>query len=210
VGILTEGRTVYMTQNDAWKVTDTNINVFSSIKAKVKDTEKMQETIDELTSSLRLSRKVTEKTQDFSISSSLTMQEQVNSMLNTLTLFLAAIAAVSLIVGAVGIANSMFTSVLEKTKEIGILKALGSTELEIMELFLFEAALFGLVGGTIGIILGLIVSALLSVFVSLNTFVSIDLMLLSLGLSIGIGVVAGLIPAKAASKLRPIEALRYE
>ncbi|MFH1392046.1 MAG: ABC transporter permease [Candidatus Diapherotrites archaeon] len=210
VGILTEGRTVYMTQTDAWNVTDTNINVFSSIEAKVKNTDEIETTIDELTSALRLSRRVTEKTQDFSINSSITMQEQVNDMLDTLTLFLAAIAAVSLLVGAIGIANSLFTSVLEKTKEIGILKALGSTEMEILELFLFESALFGLVGGITGIILGLIASYVLSVFVSLNTYVSIELMAISLLLSVGIGVVAGLIPAKSASKLRPIEALRYE
>ena len=210
VGILTEGKTVYMNYASAWDVVDVSKNIFSSIQAKVKDPNLIEQTTEELTASLMLSRKVTEQDQDFTISSSLAMQEQVNEILGTLTLFLAAIAAVSLIVGAVGIANSMFTSVLEKTKEIGILKALGSTELEIMELFLFELALFGLVGGSIGIILGLIVSALLAMFISLNTLVTIELMLMSLGLSVGIGVVAGLIPAKNASKLRPIEALRYE
>lgn len=125
-------------------------------------------------------------------------------------MFLAAIAAVSLLVGAIGIANSLFTSVLEKTKEIGILKALGSTEMEILELFLFESALFGLVGGITGILLGLIASYLLSALVSLNTYVSVELMVISLMLSVGIGVVAGVIPAKNASKLKPIEALRYE
>ncbi|MBN2127704.1 MAG: ABC transporter permease [Candidatus Diapherotrites archaeon] len=210
VGILTEGRDIYMPYTSAWNVTDVNINIFSSIQAKTKSIDLVEETTEQLEKSLRLSRKVTEKTQDFSVSSSLAMQETVSETINTLTLFLAAIAAVSLIVGAVGIANSMFTSVLEKTKEIGIMKALGSTNGEIMKLFLIESALFGLTGGIIGIALGLILSMGLQSLLQLNTSVSLELMMFALIVSILIGVISGALPANSASKLKPIEALRYE
>ncbi len=213
VGILEEGisgSTVFMPYRSAWDVTDVEKNTYSSIKAKVKNEEITEETVAELTEALMLSRKVTERDQDFTVSSFLALQEQINEVLGTLTLFLAAIAAVSLIVGAVGIANSMFTSVLEKTKEIGIMKALGSTDGEIMELFVIESGLFGFIGGGLGVILGVGGYLLLSIFVGLNTFVSIELMAIAMVLSTVIGVVSGLLPARAASKLKPIEALRYE
>ncbi|MFH1587358.1 MAG: ABC transporter permease [Candidatus Diapherotrites archaeon] len=213
VGILAEGNndsTVFMHYSSAWEVTDVEKNTYSSIEAKVENEEIIDETADEITAALMLSRKVTERDQDFSVRSPTAMQEQINEVLGTLTLFLAAIAAVSLVVGAVGIANSMFTSVLEKTKEIGIMKALGSTEREIMELFVIESGLFGFIGGGIGVIFGMTGSILLSLLVGLNTLVSIELMAIAMLLSTVIGVVSGLLPARAASKLKPIEALRYE
>ncbi|MFH0970542.1 MAG: ABC transporter permease [Candidatus Diapherotrites archaeon] len=211
--------TIYMSLNSAWNtVEDVNRDTYTSIQAKVSAPELVEQTTQDLTASLQISRKVTERTQDFSVTSSQAVQEQVGSVTETLTLFLGAIAAVSLVVGALGVANSMFTSVLEKTKEIGILKALGSTNNEVLLLFVMESGLFGFVGGIIGVILGTIVSFAISGMGFIptpgargaSTYVSIELILMAIILSTIIGVIAGLIPARTASKLRPIEALRYE
>ncbi|MBS3061711.1 MAG: ABC transporter permease [Candidatus Diapherotrites archaeon] len=209
--------TAYMNYTSAWDVTDVNRDTFSSIQVKVSDPNQIDQIVAELTQTLQLSRKVTERNQDFSITSAKAIQEQISSVTQTLTLFLGAIAMVSLLVGAIGIANSMFTSVLEKTREIGIMKALGATNNEILRLFLIESGLFGFVGGTIGAIVGTIVSlgfnmlgARLLGMGTTVTMITPQLIFAAIVLSTFIGVVSGLMPARAASKLRPIEALRYE
>ena len=134
-------------------------------------------------------------------------------MTSTMTLFLGAIAAVSLLVGAVGIANTMFTSVLEKTKEIGTMKAIGAKNRDILMIFLFNSGMVGLVGGILGVMLGAIVSAGLQSMMGSMTAgggLSIDLMVEGLLLAVSIGVISGVIPAYRASKLKPVDALRYE
>lgn len=211
---------VYMPQSSAWDVTDVNVDHFSSIQAKVKSEELVDSAMETLTQSLLLSRRVTAGTKDFTITSSQAMQEQVSSMTETLTLFLGAIAGVSLVVGAVGVANSLFTSVLEKTREIGILKALGSTNREILLLFIIESGLFGLIGGLIGVALGTLVSFGLGSLgiISLpmmgrggsSTLVTPQLVIIAILLSTVIGIIAGVLPARVAAKLNPVDALRYE
>ncbi len=144
------------------------------------------------------------------------MQETRSEMMSSMNTFLLAIAAVSLIVGAVGVANTMFTSVLEKTKEIGIMKAIGARNKDIMAIFLFNAALIGLVGGFIGIIFGILLSGILPALMGdvgmfrSGTFVSLESIIISLTVSVGIGIIAGFVPAYQASKLKPVDALRYE
>jgi len=141
--------------------------------------------------------------------------------MNTMSIFLAAIAAISLLVGAIGIANTMFTSVLEKTKEIGIMKAIGAKNKDILKIFLINSGLIGFVGGIGGIILGVIGSGLIGSLVSSgnpggmtsmfgSTAITPWLLILSLLFSIIIGMVAGVIPAYNASKMKPVDALRYE
>jgi putative ABC transport system permease protein len=135
-------------------------------------------------------------------------------MTDTMTLFLGAIAAVSLLVGAVGIANTMFTSVLEKTKEIGTMKAIGAKNKDILMIFLFNSGMVGLVGGILGVMLGAVVSSGLQTMMGgdmvSGTGLSFTLMFEGLLLAVSIGVISGVVPAYRASKLKPVDALRYE
>ncbi len=157
---------------------------------------------------LELNR-LTPATADFTITTASFFQSAVSDITGTLTLYLAGIAAISLLVGAIGVANTMFMSVLERTKEIGVLKALGMKDSEITAMFLVEAAAIGLAGGALGIALALGVSAILSLF-SVPTLMTPDLLGGALVFSAFIGVISGAIPARNAAKLQPVEALRYE
>jgi putative ABC transport system permease protein len=141
-------------------------------------------------------------------------------MMSSMTSFLTAIAAVALLVGSVGIANTMFTSVLEKTKDIGIMKAIGAKNKDILIIFLLNAALIGLIGGLLGAILGTILSGLLPSLMGQSggmmsrlasgSAVSMKSIIMALSVSVFIGISAGTIPAIQASKLKPVDALRYE
>lgn len=211
--------TVYMPYKSAWDVTNVEKNTFTSIEAQVEDTEKVDETVQEITSSLLVSRKVSESKQDFTVTSTQSMIKSINETTQTVTVFLGLIAAISLVVGGIGVANSMFTSVLEKTKIIGILKALGATNREVLILFIIESGLFGLTGGIIGAFLGALASSGLGSITGIrmpmmrggvNTLVTPELLLVAILLSTSIGILAGVLPARSASKLRPVEALRYE
>jgi putative ABC transport system permease protein len=224
VGILKEGESdssVLIPIDVVWSMSDNERGEYSQLQAKLINEEETETTVEELDATLMISRKVTIKDKDFTISSPLAIQEQIQSITGTMTLFLASIAAVSLIVGAVGIANSMFTSVLEKIKEIGIMKALGATDNEIMKMFMIESALFGFVGGIIGVFFGMFGSGLIGIFLggvsggptgkmSMTPLVTPELIIIAIILSIGIGFFSGVLPARSASKLKPIDALRYE
>jgi putative ABC transport system permease protein len=146
------------------------------------------------------------------------MQETMSDVTQTMSLFLEAIAAVSLLVGSVGIANTMFTSVLEKTREIGIMKSIGAKNSDIMMIFLLNSAIIGLVGGIVGICLGTVISSLLPLLGmrlmgmggEMTTVITPLLLMYAVFLAMGIGMAAGVVPAYRASKLKPVDALRYE
>lgn len=225
VGILEEGSNIYMPIDIAREVIeDIGNEKLNSITVKVKDVAASDATIDEINRKLMLSRgilKATEK--DFSVSSQKAMQETMQQTLSTMTLFLGAIAVISLIVGAIGIANTMFTSVLEKTKEIGIMKAIGSKNRDIMLIFLMNAGLIGLIGGLGGILVGWVGSGYISALAGTGggmgggpmgflrgATVTPELVIYSLAAAILIGMIAGAIPAWRASRLKPVDALRYE
>ncbi len=151
-------------------------------------------------------------TDDFEIKAADSFLKQFNQISGTATAVLAGIVGISLLVGGIGIMNIMLVSVTERTREIGILKALGATRRDILTQFLLEAALLSLLGGLIGIVLGLLagmgIAAMIPDFPPAN--VPIWVMLAAAGFSALVGVVFGIAPASKAASLDPIEALRYE
>jgi len=147
---------------------------------------------------------------DFSISSQGDILETVEQVTQTFTTLLAGIAAISLIVGGIGIMNIMLVTVTERTREIGVRKALGAKRKVIVMQFLIESVLLTIVGGSIGVIFGLGVSFLLTKMMSLPNTISVSSIGLAVVVSGVIGIVFGIYPAQKASKLQPIDALRHE
>jgi len=123
---------------------------------------------------------------------------------------LVGIAAISLLVGGVGVMNIMFVSVTERTKEIGLLKAIGAKESDILKQFLIEAIVMTSLGGIIGIILGVSIAYAVSYVFGIPFVVSAISIIAAVGVSMGVGIVFGIYPARRAAKLSPIDALRYE
>ena len=144
------------------------------------------------------------------------ISKQIGVVMGALSGFLAGIAGISLLVGGVGVMNTMYTSVLERTREIGVLKAVGAKRSHILTIFLIESGLMGLVGGMIGIVLGLGLSGVAALVITrlfnvhLISVVSPAVILGTLFLSFFLGAIAGYFPARRAAKLPPVEALRYE
>lgn len=136
--------------------------------------------------------------------------DTMNSMMNTMTYMLAGIASISLLVGGIGIMNMMLVSVTERTKEIGLRKAMGATPGRIQLQFLFEALVLSLLGGIIGVILGLLISLAAAILLSTNFLFSPAAVALGIGFSTSVGLIFGWMPAKKASQLSPIDALRSE
>lgn len=147
---------------------------------------------------------------DFSISSQGDILETVSEVTQTFTTLLTGIAAISLVVGGIGIMNIMLVTVTERTREIGIRKALGAKKRVIVKQFLIESVLLTVVGGFIGVLLGLAISIVLTNTMRLPNTISISSIFIAVIISSVIGVVFGIYPAQKASKLQPIEALRYE
>jgi putative ABC transport system permease protein len=196
-------------------------NKLDSISVKVSSSDIALDVANEIDTRLMLSRHVTNRTKDYTVTSAQQIQQSITSITQTFTTFLAAIAAVSLIVGAVGVANTLFTSVLEKTREIGIMKAIGARNFDVMIIFLLNSALVGLAGGLMGIALGAGISSVLPNLISrlpglgggpsgLQTVIPFSLLVEAIVGSVLIGMIAGAIPAYRASKLKPVDALRYE
>lgn len=147
---------------------------------------------------------------DFEMVIPLDLLRQAQATQRRFNMVLGAIAAISLLVGGIGIMNIMLASVTQRTREIGIRRALGATRRDILTQFLMEAVILSLTGGVIGIVAGLILGGVISHYAGWSTVFSIEAIVLSVLVAAGVGVVAGLIPARRAAGLHPIEALRYE
>ncbi|MBI5225225.1 ABC transporter permease [Candidatus Micrarchaeota archaeon] len=146
---------------------------------------------------------------DFSVITAQTILDSIGIIFGLLSIFLGMVAGISLLVGSIGIANSMYTSVMERTREIGILKSVGAENKTIVRIFLAEAAIIGMVGGLIGVLVGYSLSAAIN-YAGFPTQVSIELASFALLISIAVGLVSGYFPAKKGASMEPVEALRYE
>ncbi|MFC2059671.1 ABC transporter permease [Chloroflexota bacterium] len=185
--------------------------LISTIDLSVSDENQAGYVVEQMTSLLRTRHGLSPSADDdFRIRSMQEISETMQQTTDTLTILLGAIAAIALLVGGIGVMNIMLVSVLERTREIGIRKALGAREQDIWIQFLLEAALLTFAGGIIGVIVGWAVALVLPRIVQMTTVVSTDIVILAVSVSIGIGLFFGFYPAWNASRLNPIEALRSE
>lgn len=177
----------------------------------------LREVIERVDEKLMSSRGVNENNKDYTILAPEDLLESFNNILNIITGFLLGIAAISLLVGAIGIANTMYTSVLERTKEIGVMKSVGARNRDVFYLFALESGVLGLIGGVIGVALGIlfakIIEAIAFAYLGAELIQAASPWWLILGciaFAFVAGVVSGVLPAKRATKIKPTEALRYE
>jgi putative ABC transport system permease protein len=205
-----------------WIPLDTAREIFKEpdkltmIMVQVKDGFEPSEVAEDIKRELREDRGLKRGEEDFTVQTSEQLKESINSVMGMVQLFVVGIAAISLLVGGVGIANTMYTSVLERTREIGVMKAVGATDRSILILFLMESGTIGLVGGVAGCLLGIGLAKAVELYAAqmglglLKVVATPELILGTLAFSFLVGSVAGLVPARKASRLDPVEALRYE
>jgi len=189
----------------------------NQIIIKARSVAQVPAAVDEVTDVLSTQHHIRDPAKrDFEVTALQNLLDQANQFLKYLTLFTVAVAAISLIVGGIGIANIMLVAVTERTREIGIRKAIGAPRNAILKQFLFESCVLSGTGGLAGIILGVVVTLAAGAILpgAVPNFptpeLSVGSILLAFGISLLIGVIAGGYPANRAARLRPIEALRYE
>lgn len=181
------------------------------IAIKVKNSDFINQTLEDVTLLLRDRHNITEEDKDdFVIQSFNDTLSTIETVTNLLTMLVAAVSGISLVVGGVGVMNIMLVSVTERTKEIGLLKAIGAKQKDILTQFLMESVVMTVIGGIIGIILGITGAFAISLLANIPFVVSVPAILIAVGVSTLVGIVFGLYPARRAARLSPIDALRYE
>lgn len=182
-----------------------------NILVSAKSEDLMQTAQDEITATLRKAHKIPEgKDDDFRVQNQADMLEAMESVTQTLTMLLGGIAGISLLVGGIGIMNIMLVSVTERTREIGIRKAIGAKSMDILLQFLIEAVVLSLLGGGIGVALGYAGSNLIGKVLTMQTSISLASVMMAFGFSAAIGIIFGVFPARKAATMDPIDALRFE
>jgi putative ABC transport system permease protein len=193
------------------------IDHFHELIVKADSPETVGQTVRDIEVTLRALHKITDpEKDDFYVETQQGLVEQIRKIIGVLTLFLSSVVAIALVVAGVGVMNIMIVSVTERTREIGLRKALGATRRDILLQFLFEAIVLTGIGGVVGIALGALlafsVSVVLNIYAGLDTEFAFPFSAAILGLAVSVlvGIVFGLYPARQAAKKSPIEALRYE
>jgi len=184
-------------------------NEVQAMVLSVREGSDMNEVVDKLKNELDASHKVKPENRDYSVVDPASIQKAVSSVLSMITVFLGAIAGISLLVGGLAIASSMFTSVIERTHEIGVLKAIGATRSDILRIFVIEAGAIGGIGGAFGVLIGMGVAYGATAF-GLPSVVGVPLILFGVGFAVVIGLASGFVPARNAAKMTPVDALRYD
>jgi len=183
----------------------------NNIIVSVKTTDLMDTVSAQMEYMLRRSHKLeTADESDFNIMNQTDTLDTLSSITNTLTIFLGAIAGISLLVGGIGVMNIMLVSVTERTKEIGLRKAVGATRNQILIQFLFESVTLSLLGGLIGILFGVGIALLFSATGLISSVITVDSILIAFFFTLAIGLFFGIYPAFRAANLHPMVALRYE
>lgn len=191
-------------------------NQYDNIAARVQPGYEPSEVEENIRRNLRNSRNLEKGAEDFSTNTASDIIDSFQSMLSLIRGFLAGLGAISLLVGGIGIMNTMYTSVTERTQEIGVMKAVGATNWQILRVFLIESGIIGLAGGVLGVILGLAISFAASRIISQQVGLTVTpgtssgLILGSLLFAFLVGMMAGFFPARKAAKMKPVEALRYD
>jgi putative ABC transport system permease protein len=220
IGILESGnnpgvsQVVLMTLDDAREFYDAPDEV-SMIMVKVTDAKELDGTIENIKKDLRRHRGVKEGQEDFTVQSTKQFIESFLVVFNVVTVLLVGLASISLLVGAIGIANTMYTAVLERRKEIGVMKAIGAKNSQILTIFLIESSIIGLIGGAIGVALGVGISKIAEQLIGgflgpgfFQVFLPWWLLVGAAMFALIIGALSGILPAKQASELHPVTALR--
>lgn len=183
----------------------------TTISIQAQDQNSMKDIQDQVTNLLLDRHHITDKSlADFSVLNQSDIVATASSVTSTFTILLGAIAGISLIVGGIGIMNMMLTTVTERTREIGLRKAIGAKRKDISTQFLTEATMLTFSGGIVGVAFGWLISLAVTQFTGIATAVSSSSIALAFGVSAAIGIVFGYYPARRAARLNPIEALRYE
>ncbi len=187
------------------------ITYVQSVSVQVKEAMYMDQVQEDIETLLRQRHKIIGgKEDDFHVRNLTSLMETMTQTTTMITLLLGSVAGISLVVGGIGIMNIMMVSVTERTREIGIRKALGATFSNIMMQFLIESVVIGVVGGIIGIFVGCGLSYMIAALGDFTTVITWAPIVVSFTFSVGIGLIFGILPARKAARLDPIEALRYE
>lgn len=205
---------ILMAEDDLKDIMDIGDEI-DLIAVQVDSVDNVDKTATDIEKTMRRDRGQKEGEEDFAVQTPEQSLATINTTLAVINLVVVAIAAISLLVGGIGITNTMYTAVLERTKEIGVMKAIGAKNQDVLILFLAESALLGVAGGLVGIAIGLGLAFLVSVLVtaafpgiSFGVTFSLPLILGSLLFALLVGAVSGVVPALQASRMRPVEALR--
>lgn len=184
-------------------------NEIGAMAVLVQEGANVPDVVEKIKLELDSSHKVKPEERDYSVVSPASIQEAIGTVISLVTVFLGAIAGISLLVGALSIANGMLSSVLERTHEIGVLKAVGATQEDILRIFLLESGAVGAIGGIAGSLLGIAIVLLVGLF---GFAIQIDWPIVLFGVlfAFGIGMASGYLPAKQAARMNPVDALRYE